>query len=90
VRGVFSTNEKRRGDLRIGVSARVSILTYSNSQAIVIPTDAVEESADDRFIRILDKPTGVIRTVQVRTGVSVPAGIEIKSGLAGGETIVLR
>ena len=43
IRGAFSVDESRRSTILIGMSARVSIVTYSKPVAIVIPNEAVSK-----------------------------------------------
>lgn len=78
-----------REAVRVGMSANVSIRTYANPEAIVLPLDSVQrQGRDSGMVRVI-RGDPVPREQQVRTGRTVPAGVEILSGLREGDVVVL-
>ena len=88
IRGAFSVDESRRSTILIGMSARVSIVTYSKPVAIVIPNEAVRKNGDRLMVETFDNSSGDKRLVPVQLGVRTPQGLEVTSGLSPGATIV--
>ena len=70
-------NEEQMRRVRLGMSARLSILAYRNESAMVVPPGALR-SVDGRWLLdyrpSLEQPA---REVQVRTGRATPAGVEV-------------
>ncbi|WP_130908978.1 efflux RND transporter periplasmic adaptor subunit [Pseudomonas antarctica] len=61
--------------VRLGMSARLTIVTYNNAQAIVIPSQAINR--DDMTVEYraaMDKP---VERVKVTTGQSTAQGVEV-------------
>lgn len=67
----------------LGMSATIEVVTYRNKAAIVLPPQAIMVDAAGAFVRIGGKRHDVV------VGNAFPAGMEILSGLAGGEVIDL-
>ncbi|MGF6096466.1 efflux RND transporter periplasmic adaptor subunit [Pseudomonas sp. 18175] len=66
--------------VRLGMSARLTIVTYNNDQAIVVPVQAIS-GGEVEYRESMDKP---VERVKVTTGQSTPQGVEVfglKSGL---------
>ncbi|MBF6030310.1 HlyD family efflux transporter periplasmic adaptor subunit [Pseudomonas sp. P115] len=66
--------------VRLGMSARLTIVTYNNDQAIVVPVQAIS-AGEVEYREAMDKP---VERVKVTTGQSTPQGVEVfglKSGL---------
>ena len=66
--------------VRLGMSARLTIVTYNNAQAIVVPAQAIT-GGEVEYRETMDKP---VERVKVTTGQSTPQGVEVfglKSGL---------
>lgn len=72
--------------VRIGMSAAVAVITYQAPAAIVVPPEALLGSAP--LARVKVRAGGRTIERQVAVGRITPAGVEIRSGLRPGETIV--
>ena len=81
--------EAQRKRLRIGMSAHLHIVTYSNPSALMVLIEAVGESGGASVVRVLDKATGEVRTRVVEVGLTTLDKIEVTGGLKAGETVVL-
>jgi multidrug efflux pump subunit AcrA (membrane-fusion protein) len=60
--------------VRLGMSARLTIVTYNNDQAIVIPSQAIQPDMTVEYRAAMDKP---VERVKVTTGQSTPQGVEV-------------
>ncbi|SDU92730.1 efflux RND transporter periplasmic adaptor subunit [Pseudomonas mucidolens] len=63
--------------VRLGMSARLTIVTYSNDQAIIVPAQAIRRDAADMSVEYreaMDKP---VERVTVTTGQSTASGVEV-------------
>ena len=56
------------------MSARLTIVTYNNDQAIVIPSQAIQADMTVEYRAAMDKP---VQRVNVTTGQSTPQGVEV-------------
>ena len=81
--------EAQRGRLRIGMSAHLRIVTYSNPTALMVPIEAVGESGGASVVRVLDEATGEVQTRVVEVGLTTLSKIEVTGGLEAGEIVVL-
>ena len=59
--------------VRLGMSARLTIVTYNNEQAIVVPAQAIVEG-EVEYREAMDRP---VERVKVTTGQSTPQGVEV-------------
>ena len=60
--------------VRLGMSARLTIVTYNNAQAMVIPSEAIQADRTVEYREAMDKP---VERVKVTTGQSTPQGVEV-------------
>ncbi|MCU1786107.1 HlyD family efflux transporter periplasmic adaptor subunit [Pseudomonas sp. 13B_2.1_Bac1] len=60
--------------VRLGMSARLTIVTYNNEQAMVIPSQALQADMTVEYRAAMDKP---VERVKVSTGQSTPQGVEV-------------
>lgn len=60
--------------VRLGMSARLTVVTYNNAQAIVIPSQAIQPDRTVEYRPAMDKP---VERVTVTTGQSTPQGVEV-------------
>ncbi len=60
--------------VRLGMSARLSIVTYNNAQAIVVPSQAIQPDMTVEYRPAMDRP---VERVKVTTGQSTPQGVEV-------------
>ena len=88
VRAAFP-RDAGRGQIRLGMSARMRIEIASNPQAIVVPIEAVRDPATNPTVQVRDPETGKPRLAQVRLGATQQQGIEILSGLREGDIVNL-
>ncbi|MCU0722586.1 MAG: efflux RND transporter periplasmic adaptor subunit [Planctomycetes bacterium] len=75
--------------LRPGMSARVRILPEARAGVLRIPLPAMVDEGGSRFVFVLQGRTSV-KKVQVETGLSSSAEIEVLSGLAEGDWVVVK
>lgn len=75
--------------IRLGMSANLQVLVYDNPEAIMIPIQAVHRTPRGLTVDVLDKEKQETRTVPVTTGVTTLSDVEITSGLAPGEQVVV-
>jgi len=73
------------GNILIGMSASCQVILEKAENVIAVPVNAVTTSKDISYVTIVEN--GTTRQVEVETGISNDAYIEIKSGLNGTETI---
>jgi multidrug resistance efflux pump len=59
--------------VRLGMSARLTIVTYNNEQAIVVPAQAVV-GGEVEYREAMDKP---VERVKVTTGQATAQGVEV-------------
>ena len=79
----LATRERAR--LYVGMSATVSIISYNNPNAVVIPQSALKVLDGRRVVTLLTN--GRSETIPVTLGVSMPDGIEVTQGLKAGDSI---
>ncbi|WP_131698083.1 HlyD family efflux transporter periplasmic adaptor subunit [Pseudomonas sp. JAI120] len=60
--------------VRLGMSARLTIVTYNNAQAMVIPSEAIQADRTVEYRETMDKP---VERVKVTTGQSTAQGVEV-------------
>jgi RND family efflux transporter MFP subunit len=90
VRAAFTgQSDEQRRIIRLGMSARMTIETRSNSSAIVIPVEAVRDATTAPVVRMRDPKTGEERDQPVVLGSTSESGIEIVKGLDAGATIIM-
>ncbi len=80
---------QQRKKLCIGMSANLEVVVYKNPKALIVPIKAVSIVDSKRFLRILDKKTGKIKKIQVKTGITTLDSVEILSGLHPGDQVVI-
>ena len=75
--------------VRIGMSAKLRVVTYSNPKALLVPLDAVSRRGGKHRLRVLNPKTGEPELREVRIGPTTMRDVEIASGLKPGERVVL-
>lgn len=75
-----------------GMTARTNIMIAESKNTLYIPQTAIREAKNGKFVQVMTKVDGkdVVTEVPVTTGLSGENGVEIKSGLTEGETVVMR
>lgn len=80
VRASFSIDDEAlRKAVRIGMSARMTVETYSNQAALIVPPSAVIRSETEPRLRI--RKGGKVIMVPVLLGATFPQEIEVVSGI---------
>ena len=78
------------GQLRLGMSADLSIVVYERDDALVVPVRALRFTGSRAFVRVRPAGGGADRKVEVEPGVTTPAGVEIRAGLEAGDEVLVR
>ena len=82
-------DEKQRDIVRLGMSADMKIEVYRNDQALTVPVEAVDLAEDRPRLRVWDEATAAGRMVYVVTGTTTTDSVEILSGIAPGDRVVV-
>jgi RND family efflux transporter MFP subunit len=77
------------GRLKAGMFIKGKIITATNPKAIIVPAGAVwRRAGQSPFVYVVENQRA--RKREVKTGQEETAGIEVTSGLAAGETIIVE
>lgn len=76
------------GTLKPGMFAKVYLKTDNIDNALAVRTEAVKEREDKKFVFVVDGDKAVQK--EVTTGLDTGAYIEIKSGLAAGDKVIVK
>lgn len=69
--------------IRLGMSARLSIITYQNPLAVVLPAEAIREMDGQFVVMVRAAPEQPARPVMVKLGRSTSTGVEVFGVTAG-------
>jgi HlyD family secretion protein len=90
VRAHFAPRDAvHRAAIRIGMSVKMSITTFSAEDAIVVPIGAIERGGQPQAT-VIDPDTGTRRSVAVSLGPTTEEGIVVLSGLQPGDQLVVH
>ena len=78
-----------RGDLRLGMSVDLRVVTANRTDALVVPISAVRVGEQGPTVRVRSQQTGEFLTRPVEVGQTTPGGIEVVSGIASGDELLL-
>ena len=78
-----------REQLRVGMSAYVTIVIHSNPDALLVPLTAVEQSGGKTWLRVIDRNTDAVERRAVILGFTTLDSVEVAAGLAAGEEILV-
>jgi len=70
-------NAEQQKHLRLGMSARLSIVTYQNDAAIVVPSDAIQKEGNQLFVEYCETEGGAARRIAVKAGRISVEGVEV-------------
>ncbi|MBF0102990.1 MAG: HlyD family efflux transporter periplasmic adaptor subunit [Desulfobacterales bacterium] len=84
----ITTEQKMK--IRIGMTARVEVLTYENPKALLVPLKSILLSQGKRTVMLKNKQDGNFSAIDVETGLTNLTSVEILSGLKEGDEILLR
>ena len=76
---------EQRARVHVGMSASVSIITYDNPDAVVIPPSALGEAGGKKVVIVQRDGRSV--TTPVTLGISTPEGVEVRQGLKAGDLV---
>lgn len=76
------------GTIQAGQFVTVSLVRENRPKAVVVPEEAVIPFGGKTYLYVVTNDQAVRREVEL--GVRLPEVVEIRSGLSGGETIVIR
>jgi len=83
--------QKLRDQVHIGMSAKLSVITYENPKAMVVPIHAVQKgNHGGAFVVRLNSETGQKVRVPVTVGKTLEDGIEISAGVKPGDSLVVE
>lgn len=77
-----------RGAIRIGMSARMTIETYANAVALIVPPSVIVKSGAGAQVRI--RQNGDVVMAPVLLGKTFPEGVEVLSGISAGDRIIIQ
>ncbi len=81
--------EAGTGDqLRVGMSAYVTIVVHHRPAALMVPIDAVEQGSGEAWLRVLADDGGAERRA-VELGLTTLDSVEVVQGLSPGDRVVL-
>ncbi|OMP70989.1 hypothetical protein BV900_17125 [Agrobacterium tumefaciens] len=87
VRASFSIEDKTLLQaVRIGMSGRMTIETYANAEALIVPPSAILNEGSEPQIKV--RRDGNVIAVPVVLGATFPSGVEITGGLKKGDSVV--
>lgn len=86
---VESLTEDQRRVLRLGMSATLKIVVYDKADALLVPIGAVVLGGDGPRLRVRDRESGEVRSVEVATGLTTVDSVEIVEGIAAGDEVVV-
>lgn len=81
------TPEQAR-QVRIGMSANLNVVTYSNPSAITVPPQAIQGGGGGAHVMVREAGRIEPRKVKVRVGRAGPDKVEILSGLKPGDRVI--
>ena len=77
----LSSEQQKR--LKLGMSAKLSIITYQNNNAIIIPHDSIQKEGNQLFVEYRDKDGAPQKRTAIKVGRTTAEGVEVfglKSG----------
>lgn len=87
IRASFVVEDKAlRQAIRIGMSARMTIETYSNEAALIVPPSLIIRSEAGPQVKLQQHGQSVLQPVLL--GTTFPEGVEIVSGLSAGDILI--
>jgi multidrug efflux pump subunit AcrA (membrane-fusion protein) len=76
--------------VKIGMYARVRLITDERRNIIVIPNDALVQRAGDTYMFVVNPADKRVRMVDVDEGIRVDDRIEVLSGISAGDEVVVK
>jgi HlyD family secretion protein len=85
-----AVKDRQRQQIRIGMTANMTIVTYNNPAAIVLPPAAIHGEPGNYWVLVRKDNHASTEQVAVKTGITTLGGVEIISGLQGGNQIIVK
>jgi HlyD family secretion protein len=79
---------EQRAKIRVGMSANLSIVTYDNPQALIVPATAIGAGVNGPAVWVVGAD-GKSHPVEVETGITTVDGVEILNGLKDGDVVLV-
>jgi RND family efflux transporter MFP subunit len=79
-----------RGRIKIGMYARVKLVTDQKKNIITVPYDSLVRRNEDTYVFKRDLSANIVNLIPVKVGIRVDDVIEIQSGLYAGDEIVIK
>ncbi len=81
-------NDEERKRIRLGMSATLSIVTYSNPEALMVPFTAIKIARDGNYVYKI-VPGAEPERVRVETGKTTPTSVEVTAGVQAGDKLLI-
>ena len=81
--------DEHRAQLRLGMSASVTVVVRDEPAALLVPLAAVQGSPGNYRVRLKDKDGGAPREVRVQAGETTLYEVEILGGLKAGDEVIV-
>ena len=78
-----------RNELKVGMSAHVTIITYDQPEALLVPLAAVGQQNNQTWVQVVNKQTGEVEQRNVELGLTTLDSVEVLSGISIGEEVVV-
>ena len=75
--------------LRLGMSCNLQVKVYNNPEALMVPIHLIHTDGPGPWVYVLQKTTGGVERVPVKTGMTTIDAVEILDGLKAGDTVVM-
>jgi len=79
-----------QGKIKIGMYARVKLITDEHKNVLVIPYDSITMRNDQAFVYVRDRVANTAKLVGISPGIRVDDMLEVRSGLLDGDEIVVK
>lgn len=77
------------GNLSIGMSVTCNVILEKAENVLAVPTEAVTTENNVKYVNVMNADGTTYNKVEIETGISNDAYIEVKSGLDGTETLAI-
>jgi multidrug efflux pump subunit AcrA (membrane-fusion protein) len=81
-------SEEAARNIRIGMTANISVVAYENASALTVPPEAVQGASPNAWIMVRPNGGGAPQRRTIGLGRVAPSAVEVLSGLRPGETVV--
>lgn len=85
---VSRLSKEQQSAIHVGMSAKVE-MNLNDNDRVMIPVTAIVEKSGISYVNAMDKKSGSLKLVAVKTGKSSPDSVAILSGINPGDKIVV-